>query len=938
MEFRLLGAVEASVNGQPIDLGPGRQRCVLVALLADVNHVVPVEELLERVWGDRRPHRALGTLYSYLSRLRKVLTVDGGVDIAHRSGGYVLDAEPALVDLHRFRQLVAHARSAGDEAAAAALEESLALWRGEPFATLDNPWINQFRAVLEAERRSALLDRNDLELRRGRHGDLLAELSILAGEHPLDERLAGQLMLALYRAGRQAEAVRIYQSTRGALVEELGLEPGPELSSLHQRILAADPNLAGPASAWGRAPVGPDLVPRQLPADVAHFTGRDRYLAQLHELLDDTRPPTVAITAIDGTAGVGKTALAIHFGHQIAGRFPDGQLYIDLGGHAPGSPMTAVDALGWMLRSLGVLPERIPADEQERAALYRSLLADRRMLVVLDNARSAAHVRSLLPANPRCAVIVTSRTSLASLDGAHHLHLDVLTEDEALVLLARLTGQGQTSREPEAAGTLVLLCARLPLAVRIAGARLAARPGWTIAALVDRLADEQRRLDELEVDDRAIRASFAVTHHALKAGTDPVDRQAAELFRLLGMLHWTEMSVPVAAALLDAPAVQAHTALERLLDAHLLDSTGPGRYVIHDLLRLYAREQANTDTGPDREAALHRALDCFLAAAEEASLLVTSDPRWVRAARSLAGQSGFALSTPTQIADWVDREHANLLAAARQAAETPGTDAMAVRLVAALTRPFDVRGLWNDMTVLLEGAIDIAHRIGDRTGEALVREHLGFGYLWGGRADDTIACVDEALAIYRAIGDGYGEAACLRYLGYAYMELDRLDDAITCHERALSLCRELDYHYGEAGALNALGLGRQRQDRFDEAIACHQQALEINRTVGNRVSECSALDNLGWACLRSGRYDRAAEYFQRAMSVALDIGFRYTQAETLWGLGHVQHALGGLDEARTYWLHAITILRDIGLLTDQEAETLRRQPVPDTPEIIRRNI
>ncbi|MFL6144257.1 MAG: AfsR/SARP family transcriptional regulator [Labedaea sp.] len=937
MEFRLLGAVEASMDGQGVDLGPGRQRCVLVALLADVNHVVPVEGLLDRVWGDRQPRRAIGALYSYISRLRNVLTVAGGVSIAHRSGGYVLSADPASVDLHRFRRLVAHARSADDVDAAAALDESLGLWRGEPFATLDSPWINQLRAVLAAERRSATLDLNDLELRRGRHGELLAGLSVLAREHPLDERLAGQLMLALYRAGRQAEAVRAYQDTRGALVGELGLDPGPELSSLHQRILAADPTLTGPASPAGRGPVGRGMVPRQLPADLAHFTGREHYLAELDALVDDAHSPAVRIAAIDGSAGVGKTALAVHFGHQIAGRFPDGQLYIDLHGYAPTAPMSPADALGWLLRSLGVLPARIPAEEQERAALYRSLLADRRMLVVLDNARSVAHIRSLLPASPGCAVIVTSRMTLATLDGVSHLHLDVLAEKEALALLVWLTGEDRMNREPEAADELVSLCARLPLAVHIAGARLRARPTWTIATLVDRLADEQRRLDELQADDRAVRSGFAVTHHALTTSTDPVDRQAARMFRLLGVLDGTEMSVPIAAALLDAPRPEAHTALERLVDTHLLDSTSPSRYHNHDLLRLYAREQTRTERDADIQAALHRALNSYSAAAEEASQLFTSDPRRMRPDPGGGRHHGFAVATPVEVADWTDREHANLLAAAHQAARTPGSEAVALRLIAALTRLFELRGFWRDLSWLLETAGPIAHRSGDLAGEALAREQLGYVHLWQGRAEDTIICVNDAMANWRAIGDRYGESTCLKYLGYAHFELDRLPEAITYYEQALALCRDIGYRYGEAGTLDALGLCRQRQDRLDDAIACHQQAIDIHQTTGNRVSQSSALSNMGWACLRSGQHDRAADHFHRAMSIAQDLGFRYQQAETLWGLGNVAHALGGLDEARTYWLHSITILHDIGTLTDQEADALRRQPLPDTPEIIRRN-
>ena len=933
-DFRLLGTVEARIGGLAVDLGPARQRCVLVALLVDINHVVPVEQLLERVWVDHRPHRAHGTLYSYLSRLRTALR--GAAGIAHQSGGYILTADPASVDLHRFRQLVGQARVANDvEHAANLFEQALELWRDEPFATLDTPWLNRMRAVLDAEQRAAVLDRNDVELGRGRHGELLAGLATKAAEHPLDERLIGQLMLARYRAGRQGEALEAYRDTRTALTAELGLEPGPELALLHQRILAADPELTVPAPAGTRTHTDSGAVPRQLPVDIVHFTGRERYLADLRTVLDRDEPAAVVITAIDGTAGVGKTALAVHFGHRVADRFPDGQLYLDLRGYARTSPMSAGEALGWMLRSLGLPPERIPTEEQEQAALYRSVLAGKRVLVMLDNARSAGQVRPLLPASPGCLVVVTSRTTLATLDGVSHLHLDVLPEPEALALLARLAGRDRVRREPDAATTLVSLCARLPLAVRIAGARLAARPTWTLASLVDRLTDEQRRLDELEVDDRAVRASFAVTYHALGTSPDPVDQRAARTFRLLGTLDWVEMSVPIAAALLDEPQPAAEAALERLLDAHLLDSTSPGRYDTHDLLRLYAREQAHAE--PDRHDALLRALDCNIAAAEQAGLLLTSDPHSVIGDRVSAPRGGFTLSTSADVAGWIDTEQANLLAAANQAAMTPGAETLAVRLVAALARPFEGRGYWRDLVSLLELVIQTAHDLGDLPGEARVRTDLGYVYLRVGRTDDAIAIAHQAALDSRQVGDRRGESVCLRYIGHGLFELQRQDEAIARYQEALVICRDIDYRYGEAATLNALGLCYQRLHRLDEAIVCHRQALTIYGEIGSHQAESSALNNLAWAFHRSGDHGTAVAHFQEALIAARETGFRYAEAEILWGLGQTQHALGHNDEARTYWWHAITILQDIGALTIDEAEALRAQPIPDTPEIIQRN-
>lgn len=670
--LRLLGPVRAEVEGAPVDLGSPRQRCVLAGLLVDINQVVSPEQMVERVWGDRPPDRALGTLYSYLSRLRRALA-PANVGIAREPGGYRLTGAPASVDLHRFRQLAAEARQTDDESALVLLEQALQLWRGEAFASLDTPWLNQLRSTLDAERRAAELDRNDLKLRLGQHADLVAGLTSQVTHHQLDERLAGQLMIALYRSGRQADAVRVYRDTRAALVAELGLEPGPELQRLHRRILAADQPVVTvdrPRRRTDRMP-----VPRQLPADIADFVGRDEQLVELRDLLDrsgsDQATPT--ILAIDGMAGSGKTTLAVRFGHRIARRFPDGQLYVDLRGYAPAPPMTAAEALGRFLRSLGQPASRIPDDEQEAAAAFRSAVADQRMLVLLDNARSAAQVRPLLPGNADCLTVITSRRTLATVDGARNVHLDVLSEQESLSLLRSLAGSDRIAAEPRAAARLASLCARLPLALRIAGARLVTRPPAPIGTLVEQLDDARHRLDELEVDDRAMRASFEVSYHALRTSDDPTDRLAADAFVLLGAVEWADTSVPVMAALLDLSRSDARAALERLADDRLLDRSAAGRYRAHDLLRLYAHELARQDE-PARQAALFRAVDAYVAAAEHASLLLDPTNRRIPADPTRERRSGLTLRGPADAFAWADAERANLVAAAHQAAAEPDPD------------------------------------------------------------------------------------------------------------------------------------------------------------------------------------------------------------------------------------------------------------------------
>ncbi|NUT97307.1 MAG: SARP family transcriptional regulator, partial [Saccharothrix sp.] len=440
MEFRVFGAVEAVADGVRLDLGHARQRSVLAALLVDLNHPVPAERLIDRVWGERPPLRAEGVLRTYVSRLRRAL----GSAIGRRAGGYLLDAEPDDVDLHRFRSLTARARRLDDSAQALKLvEEALALAVGDPFAGLDTPWFAAERQAVTVEREAARAHRVDLALRVGRHAELLAELPPRAAERPWDERLAGQLMLALYRAGRPADALAHYRTTRRALVEHLGAEPGPELRELHRRILDSDPRLAES----GRR------VPQLLPAAPAAFTGRERELAALDVLLD--RAPVAVLT---GGGGVGKTWLALRWAHGHRDEFPDGRLHVDLRGFDPVAEPLAPDAVvRGFLGALGVPPREVPAEPDAQAGLYRDLTADRRLLVVLDNARDTGQVAPLLPGGTSCAVLVTSRhrlTGLVATRGAVPVPVDVLDEPQASDVLARHLGADRVAAEPEAAEVL----------------------------------------------------------------------------------------------------------------------------------------------------------------------------------------------------------------------------------------------------------------------------------------------------------------------------------------------------------------------------------------------------------------------------------------------------------------------------------------------------
>ncbi|WP_084964882.1 ATP-binding protein [Thermoactinospora rubra] len=722
------------------------------------------------------------------------------------------------------------------------------------------------------------------------------------------------------------------------LAEALGLE-GAERAAM---VAAAGGASTTPATGDRAAPrqdpgvPGWPPTPRQLPADVVAFVGRARELS-LIERVHGATAGTVLV--IDGMAGIGKTALAVHAAHRMAGHFPDGHLYVDLRGHDSGRSMAPADALGYLLRSLGVPAEWVPADEQEQAAAYRSLLADKRMVVVLDNARDVPQVEPLLPGSPGCLTIITSRATLAALDGATRLHLDVLSEPEALAMLAHLAGPDRVEAQPEAAATVVRLCAMLPLAIRLAGARLAARSAWPIATLVERLADRTRRLDELRAGERAVRASFAVSYHALETSKDPVDREAARAFRLLGALEWAEMSVPVAASLLEVPQLRAREMLERLVDDRLLDLAAPGRYHTHDLLRLYARELADDEPEARRRAVRRRALECYVAAAEKVNLLLNPLTHHTPADAVGSPHGEFPLSTPADATAWIDSERDNLLAIARQAAVDPGAaPALVVRLTAALNRPYDLRGHWQDIITMRQLAARTARRLHDHRGEAFALQDLGWTHVRVGHAaEKALRTARRALKIWREIGDRRSEQACLNILGFAHRQLEQYTKAVECLEQALAICRDIGHRYGEATTLDHLGLVYQRLGRFEDAIACHRDSLAITRELGQRYGEATALGNLGWAHHRTGDSAQAVPLYQQSAAIAREAGDRYQEAESLWGLGEAHHDLGHRDQARRHWDRSAAILVEIGALTENAARALLDWPVPPTPEIIRRN-
>ena len=617
LALRLFGPVEADRNGRGLDLGPPQRRAVLACLAVYAESPVSIDLLVERVWGDYPPDGARPALHAHIARLRRVLAgAPGGPPVLNRRNqGYVLDIGRDDVDIHRFQMLFSQAKdpAVDDPRRVRLLGEALRLWRGRPLASVSGDWATRVREGIEKQIISAGVLWAETELRSGQAEAVIDGLSRLTSLYPLSEPLAAALMRALCAAERRAEALQHYAATRIRFREEFGAEPGPALGNLHTAILRGELDPPEPAVRPSAVTLAPPTaprppepmpmatslprslpMPRQLPTAATGIIGRERELSQIDESFDAAaRTGSVAMVALNGYGGVGKSALAVHAAHRLADRFPDGQLYVDLGGGVVGGQgLATAEVLKRFLRAYGVLTGEEPADLAEAAALFRTATADRHLLMVLDHARDPEQVHQLSPATAGSGVLVTSRRVLAGLEGAAHLPLDVLSRPAAVDMLTQLVGEARVDSEPEAAAVLIDRCEYFPLAIRVAGAKLAARPAWPISALAERLGSASGRLDELEFAGLSVRRSFAASHRELLDSDDAVDRLAATAFTRLG--RWDGPGLPLreAAKLLGRPVREAERLLERMVDVRLLDSAEPGLYRMPHLLRWYAREQA----------------------------------------------------------------------------------------------------------------------------------------------------------------------------------------------------------------------------------------------------------------------------------------------------------------------------------------------------------
>jgi DNA-binding SARP family transcriptional activator len=864
VRFTLLG---------PMASLPPKERIVLAVLLLHAGKAVPVSTLARAIWDDDPTPSARNTIQGHIKRLRQHLGANGA-RIVTKAPGYLIEVHPGELDLHEFTRLrdeaAVAARAQDWKSVAALLTEALALWRGEPLSDVPSPFLRRTQVPRLAELHDEALEaRLDADLHLGKHAAVTAELRRLVSEHPFRERLWELLMLALYRGGRQAEALDAYTEARRRLGTELGIDPGPRLRELHAQILASDPELT-PRPRRGR----PD-VPRELPADLPDFTGRNDEFSRLRDLIlapTVTSPGTVPVVAISGPGGIGKTALAVHIAHDVAKRFPGGQLYVDLAGTSA-DPAQPPEVQARLLRDLGVQAEDIPADTDARGARYRSALAGRRVLLLLDDARNAAQVRPLLPGSAGCAVLVTSRARMPDLAASRRLDLAELDPGSGRELFAAIVGAVRADAEPEAAEEIIRFCAGLPLAIRIAAARLAAHPGWSVRSMAERLGAERNRLTELRADDMAVRASFRLSHSCLA----PAEARG---FGLLSLAPPGAFGLAAAAALFDLSLPETESVLGGLIDVHMLEEPEPGRYRLHDLLRLFASELS------DSPAAARRLIEWYTAAIRSARVTMAPGrrmPPGVDEDVASAAQNVPVFATHREALTWCQAEEVALLWSIRTAS---------------------ARG-WDDLTVAIASYIFGYYAIAGDPGPFEMTQRLGIAS--ARRLGNDIA--------YATLQSGRGGA-----LGHAGDH----DEAIECFRAALEVRRRLGDRWGEAGARTNIALSYQSQGRFSEALAEHELSREIAEELGHKMLLGTVLSNSAETCQMMGDLDGALTRYSAAIGVLAEAGDRYMEGMAASGLGETLRLLGRLDDSLEQNRLALAILDDLGTGHHEQIAALDR--------------
>ena len=932
--FDLLGPLCAWRQRTAIALQPGQQSAVLAVLLLHANRPLSRQQLIRDLWGDDSPAYAVNLLQKHISGLRRLLEPErlpraNSRILSWTSAGYLFKLPAESLDISVFETWLDAARTArsiGDLTAAAdALRAALQLWRGPLCDGLPGPLLESERGRLAERRIAAIEDRVDVDLLLGGHHDLIADLQQLVTEHPDRERVRGQLMLALYRSGRQSEALAAFRSTRQYLQDELGVEPGHELQELHQRILSADITLTLPQHASALPEPRPSsgaAGPVQLPHDMADFTGREVEFGKLDAMLAaSARNDSVMIAAIAGAPGVGKTTLAVQWAHRVMHEFPDGQLYVNLRGFDPtGTAMSPPEAIRAFLDALAIPRERLPVSLDAQAALYRTSIAGSRMLIVLDNAADANQVRPLLPGSRGCAVIVTSRNQLTGLvahDGAQALTVDLLTDAESRQFLRSRLGADRVNREPESVAHIVDLCARLPLALSVVAARAAvASPRLPLSALAAELREAHAGLDMFESDDDVtnVRAVFSWSYRQLP-------EPAQHMFRLVGWHPGPDISVAAAASLIGATDGQGRRILRQLAGAHLVEESSPGRFVFHDLLRAYAGEQTRSiDAEPDRMAATRRALDHYLHSASAAAEMLDPHPP-DDVSRPLVGSD----VTITHFRDvdhalqWCSTEHGTLLAMLRHAM-VHRFDEHLWRLSVALVPYFDFHGHWRDFVTTQRWAVEAAGRLGDTLALAVTHRLMGVAHGRIGAWSEGQQQLQLALSRYEELDNGVGQAHAHRNLASICDMRGDYREGLEHSAKALLLFTEADDLLGEGKALNAVGWFRALLGDAESGRASCEQAFALQQAVGDRSGEAETSDSLGFIYRSIGDNTRSVTAYRHAFDLYSSFGDSFNQATCLSHLGNTYHGMSEFGLAAETWTQAAAIFDE---LDPAEARSIR---------------
>lgn len=932
MEFRLLGKVEVSARGRPLDIGSPQQRLLLAALAADAGQVVTAESLIDRLWDDA-PYGARRTLHVLISNVRRVLSGAAArreqAVVVRSSGGYVLAVDPGQVDVHQFLRL-AGARQPGSSARVEKLREALTWWRGEPLAGLRGEWAARVRAGWRQEYLEVVVAWADAELQGGDPAAAVGPLTALATEYPLAESLSAALMRMLSAVGRPADALAHYGQVRQRLADELGVGPGSGIQAVYQAVLRGDPvpALSPEQPAPPSAPrAGPRAGPRQLPTAPRLFSGRIAEMARLTAVLAQAqaREPerAVAISVISGIPGVGKTWLALHWAHEHVNHFPDGQLWANLRGFDPCEPpLNAETALRGLLEALGVPAAEIPADQQAQSGLYRSLVAGKRILIVLDNARDTSQVVPLLPGSAGSMVLVTSRRRLAGLTtghGARILDLGVLTDSEARDLLVRSLGAERLTAEPEAAAELVAWCAGLPLAISIAAAQAATHPGFPLATLAAELADDATRLDGLDTGDASasVRSVLSCSYRAL-------DAPAARFFGLLGLAPGPDISLAAAASLGGMTVQRARAVLLELENAYLVQQHVPGRYRMHDLIALYAWEQARGDQSAGARAdALLRVVDHYLhtaVAGEQMLSPAQRDP--LSLDEPAAGCARQSLPDEAAALAWFRAEYPCLLAAQRLAA-AQGWHTHVWQLAWATNTFHKFQANLRDWAATWQAGLAAADQLGQPAIQAMARRCVGLARAYTGQHDEALNHLNEGMRLAERAGDTTAQAHIEAALSRAWERQGNWQLAYAHSARAVGRFRTLGLLVWEADEYSGLGWCQAHLGRLTEARVACDAALTLQLQHHDRHGEANTTDTLGYIAVQAGDYAQALTHYGRALGLWRDLGHRHGEADSLAGLAVAYAASGAHGAASSVSRQAIELYR--AQHRAAEADNLQRQ-------------